>query len=108
MKKFPGAAIACALLATPALAGYKVEFKRDSGETNVVTLDGAGSATLANGQTVPCTYDEATLTMCFVAPDQKRCVTFAEAKEDPKVGDSVRYTADDGAQGTATVLEITP
>jgi hypothetical protein len=107
MKRALIAALACAFLAGPAFAGYKVEFKRDSGETNVVTLDGAGSATLADGQTIPYTYDEASLTLCFVAPDQKRCLTFAEAKADPKVGDKVRYTAQDGAQGTATVLEVT-
>jgi hypothetical protein len=108
MKKLLGAVLGAVLLATPAFAGYKVEFKRDSGETNVVTLDGAGTATLADGQAVPYTYDEATLTLCFVATDAKRCLTFAEAKAEPKVGDSVRYTAADGAQGTATILEITP
>lgn len=108
MKKFLGAALACALLVTPALAGYKVEFKRDSGEANVVVFDGAGSATLATGQTVPYTYDEATLTLCIAAPDRQRCLTFAEANPDPQAGDATRYTADDGAQGTATILEVTP
>ncbi len=108
MNKLIGAVVGALLLSTPALAGYKVEFKRDSGETNVVTLDGAGTATLADGQAVPYTYDEATLTLCFVAPDRKRCLAFAATSPEPKVGDQLRYTADDGAQGTATILEITP
>ena len=108
MKKLIGAVLGGLLLATPAMAaGYKVEFKRDSGETNVVALDGAGTATLADGLTVPYTYDEATLTLCFAAPDRKRCLTFAEVSPEPKAGDKLRYTADDGAQGTATILEVT-
>jgi YD repeat-containing protein len=107
MKKLLALVVASAMLATPALAAIKVEFKRDTGETQVVTLDGAGTATLPDGQTIPYTYDEASLTLCFTTPDQKRCVTFAEAKTEPKAGDTVRYTAADGAKGTATVLEVT-
>ena len=71
-------------------------------------FDGAGSATLATGETVPYTYDEATLTLCIAAPDRQRCLTFAEANPEPKAGDATRYTADDGAEGTATILEVTP
>lgn len=108
MKKILTAIASCLLVATPAFAGYKVEFKRDSGDTNVVVFDGAGSATLATGQTVPYTYDEATLTLCIAAPDRQRCLTFAQANPEPKAGDATRYTADDGAQGTATILEVTP
>jgi YD repeat-containing protein len=108
MKRLISAVLGGLLLATPAFAGYKVEFKRDSGETNVVTFDGAGSATLATGQTVPYTYDEATLTLCISAPDRQRCLTFAEANPEPKAGDVTRYTSDDSAEGSATILEITP
>lgn len=108
MKKLIGAALGALLLATPAFAGYKVEFKRDSGESNIVVFDGAGSATLATGQTVPYTYDDATLTLCIAAPDRQRCLTFAEANPEPKAGDATRYKADDGAEGTATILEVTP
>lgn len=88
-------------------ATTKVEFKRDSGESQVVSLDGAGTATLGDGTAIPYTYDEATTTMCFqVAADTQNCATFAEHIAEPTVGSTVRYTSSDGAEGTATVLEI--
>ena len=106
MKKLLMLAAFGAMIAAPASA-YTIEFKRDSGETNTVTLDGAGTATIADGTQVPYTYDEATLTMCFqVSADQKSCATFAEANPEPKVGDSVRYKSNDGAEGTATVIAL--
>ena len=93
-----------ALLATPAMAVTTIEFKRDTGETQVVTLDGAGGATLPDGTTLSYTYDPETNEMCFTAEGQDpRCVTFAESNPEPKVGDTVRYTSADGAEGTATV-----
>ncbi|RZO64033.1 MAG: hypothetical protein EVA70_08730 [Parvularculaceae bacterium] len=106
MRKLLMLAALGAFIAAPASA-MTIEFKRDSGQTNTVTLDGEGTATTADGMEVPYTYDEASLTMCFqVAADQKSCVTFAEVSDSPAVGDSVRYTASDGAEGTATILAL--
>ena len=105
MKKLISMALAGAMLCTPAFA-MTIEFKRDSGETQVVKLDGEGAATLADGTMVPYTYDAETKKMCFeVSAEQKPCVVFAEHSEAPMVGDTVRYKADDGAEGTATVIE---
>ena len=88
-------------------ASVTIEFKRDSGETQVVTVDGAGTATLPDGTSLPYSYDADALTMCFtVSAEQENCATFAERVAEPKVGDSVRYTASDGSEGTATVTEI--
>ena len=99
--------VAAAMVAAPAMAATTIEFKRDSGETAVVTLDD-GTATMADGTTLSYTYDPETLTMCFQAEGQDdRCVTFAEGNPEPMVGDAVRYKAGDGAEGTATVTAIT-
>ncbi len=107
MKKRLASVIAAAVAATPAFAAITtIEFKRDTGETQIVTLDGEGTATNAEGASFPYTYDEATLTLCFELPESKPCATFAEANDDPQVGDSVRYTAADGAEGTATITAI--
>ncbi|MBI1391536.1 MAG: hypothetical protein GC152_02230 [Alphaproteobacteria bacterium] len=108
MNKFL-AAVALTLIAGPALAASTtVEFKRDTGQVQVVTLDGAGGASLADGTALAYTYDEAAMKMCFIVEGMDpNCVVFAESVPDPKVGDSVRYTAADGAMGTATVTAIT-
>lgn len=107
MKKIILGACLAAFAAAPALAAKTtVEFKRDSGESVVVTLDGEGGATMADGATTTYTYDAEAMKMCFATPDGDNCATFAERKDAPKVGDSVRYTASDGAEGTATVIAI--
>ncbi|MEO1252706.1 MAG: hypothetical protein AAFW81_10210 [Pseudomonadota bacterium] len=99
---------ALSLLAVPAMAAKTtIEFKRDTGQSQVVTLDGEGTATTADGATLPYTYDAETNKMCFTLPDETvNCVTFAETVPEPKVGDAVRYTAADGAEGTATITAI--
>lgn len=109
MKKLISIACAAALVTGPAFAASTtIEFKRDSGEVQIVTLDGAGTATLADGTALPYTYDVDALTMCFVVGEgAENCATFDELVAEPKVGDSVRYTASDGAVGTATVVAIT-
>ncbi|MEM8772222.1 MAG: hypothetical protein AAGD92_11280 [Pseudomonadota bacterium] len=108
MKKFFLTAAVSLLAISPALAAKTtLEFKRDSGDVNVVTLDGKGGATLADGTATAYSYEAEANKMCFVTgPDTKACVVFAESVPEPKVGDAVRYTADDGAEGTVTVLAI--
>ncbi len=107
MKKILAAAAAAAFVVTPALAAKTtIEFKRDTGESQVIMLDGEGTATNAEGASFPYSYDEATMTMCFELPDSKPCVTFAESNDDPQVGDSVRYKNAEGAEGTATIKAI--
>ena len=108
MKKFICAAIATAIMTGSAMAAsVTIEFKRDTGEVQVVTVDGEGTATLPDGTTLPYTYDTETLTMCFtVSADTQNCATFAELVAEPKVGDTVRYTATDGGEGIATVTAI--
>lgn len=98
-----------ALMAAPAFAAtMTIEFARDSGESSVVTVDFEGTATTADGQTLPYTWNEESMTMCFqVAADAQNCATFAEAVAEPTVGSSVRYTASDGAEGTATITAMT-
>lgn len=106
MKKLITLAAIAAIIAAPASA-MTIEFKRDSGEAQTVTLDGAGTATTADGAQLPYTYDADSLTMCFqVSAEAKQCATFAEGNPEPSVGDSVRYTTNDGAEGTATVVAL--
>lgn len=101
-------AAATALMATSAMAAITtIEFKRDTGETVVVTLDGAGGATLADGAQTTYTYDADASKMCFATAEGDSCVVFETPSAEPKVGDSTRYTANDGAVGTATVTAIT-
>ncbi len=100
-------AAASALMATSALAATTtVEFKRDTGEVVVVTLDGEGGATLPDGAQTTYTYDAEAAKMCFATPEGDNCVVFAEHVPEPKAGDNVRYTAADGAEGTATVKSV--
>ena len=100
-------AAASALMATSALAATTtLEFKRDSGEVVVVKLDGEGGATLPDGAQTTYTYDAEASKMCFAMPEGDNCVVFAETVAEPKAGDSVRYTAADGAEGTATIKSI--
>ncbi len=100
-------AAACALTATSAMAATTtIEFKRDSGEVVVVTLDGEGGATRGDGAQAAYTYDAEAAKLCFAAPEGDHCVVFAEHLPEPQVGDAVRYTAADGAEGTATVTVI--
>ena len=108
MKKFVIAAIAggLALASTAFAASTTIEFKRDTGETNTVTLS-EGVATLADGTEGTFTWDAEAKKMCFAIGGQDTCVVFAEVNESPAVGDAVRYTAADGAEGTATVIAIT-
>ena len=68
-----------------------------------MTLDGEGGATLADGAQTTYTYDEETSKMCFATADGDNCAVFDTPAEEPKVGDSSRYTANDGAVGTATI-----
>ena len=108
MKKFLIATAVAFAAATPAVAATTIEFKRDSGETRVVTLDGEGSATTADGAAFSYTYDEAGNKMCFQpAEGDEMCATFETKIEEPAVGASTRYTASDGAQGTATITAVT-
>ncbi len=111
MKKLiVGAALA--FVAGPALADTHVEFKRDTGEANVVILKGEGVGTLGDG-TTPLTYtfDPEALKMCFTVGEQSTCVVFADHIPEPTVGDSTTYTVsggpNDGATGTATVTKVT-
>lgn len=107
MKKFV-AALAIALVAGPALADTTVEFKRDTGQVQVVTLKPEGAAALADGTAIGYTYDPETMTMCFVVEGMDpNCVVFDDHVPEPKVGDTTRYTAADGAKGTATVTAVT-
>lgn len=108
MKKLIAGLVALGVAASPAMAAKTtIEFKRDTGEVNVVTLDGAGGATLADGTAFSYNYDAETNTMCFVTgPEETTCIVFAEAVPEPKVGDNVRYKADDGGEGTATVMKV--
>lgn len=108
MKKFLLTA-AVTLLATGSALAAKttVEFKRDSGETNVVVLDGEGGAMLPNGAKTTYTYDADALKLCFATPDGDNCIVLAEQRpEGSGVGYSTRYTAADGAEGTATIIAI--
>lgn len=108
MKKWMIAAAASALFTMPAMAAKTtVEFERDSGQKQTVTLNGDGTASTADGVALQYSYDPEAMKMCFELPDATNsCVVYAESVPEPKVGDSVRYTADDGAEGTATVVAI--
>ncbi|MEO1014643.1 MAG: hypothetical protein AAFX08_05585 [Pseudomonadota bacterium] len=107
MKKLLVAA-ALAFVAGPALADTTVEFKRDTGEVNVVIMKGEGVAALPDGTPLTYTYDEEAMKMCFIVEGMDpNCVVFEDHIPEPKVGDTSRYTAADGALGTATVTAIT-
>lgn len=98
---------AAMLFATSAMAAKTtIEFKRDTGETVVVTLDGEGGATLADGAQTTYTYDAETAKMCFATAEGQSCAVFETPSAEPKVGDTSRYTADDGALGTATITAV--
>lgn len=108
MKTLIIGAAATALMATSAMAASTtIEFKRDTGEIVVVTLDGEGGATLADGAQTTYTYDAEATKMCFATPEGDSCAVFDSPPAEPAVGDSARYTADDGAVGTATIKAIT-
>jgi opacity protein-like surface antigen len=109
MKKLILGAGAALLSIAPAIAATTVvEFKRDSGEVFVVTFDGEGGASMADGTQMTYTFDTETGKMCFENPDATTtCIIYAEVLEEPKAGDSVRYKIDGSdIEGLATIKSL--
>ncbi len=109
MKKLLLGTAAALLSIAPAIAATTVvEFKRDTGEEFVVTFDGEGGASMADGTQMKYTYDTETGKMCFENPDATTtCVVYAEVLEEPKAGDSVRYKIEGSdVEGLATIKSI--
>ena len=109
-KLFLTSAAVAFFASAPAMAAVTtVEYVRDSSETFVVTLDGEGGASMADGTTMTYIFDAEANKMCFTAPDDTvTCVIYAESVPEPKVGDSVRYKIEGtDIEGTATITART-
>lgn len=111
MTRFLSAALAgLSLAAVPALAQtMTIEFAEADGTTAVWVFMEDGIAIGPDGMMATYTYDEAARTLCgeIEGGDPPRmCATFAEANEEPAVGDTSAYTTDAGTAGTATIIAI--
>ncbi|MDQ0464392.1 hypothetical protein QO010_002173 [Caulobacter ginsengisoli] len=96
------------LIASPALAASTtVEFAdKASGAKVVVTFDGAGMATGADGVAVPYTMDNDAKKLCSTYQDQPICITFKAIGTE--VGFTTPYTDDKGNSGVATITAVAP
>jgi hypothetical protein len=96
------------LIASPALASSTtVEFAdKASGNKIVVTFDGAGTATGADGSAVPYTLDNDAKKLCSTYMDQPVCITFKALGS--TVGFTTPYTDDKGNSGVATITAMEP
>ncbi|MEO0815827.1 MAG: hypothetical protein AAFX86_00840 [Pseudomonadota bacterium] len=108
MRKILALAAAGALFTAPALAAtMTVEFSPEGGEPVSITMADDGTYTDSNGTAGTYTWDAATQTLCGTSDAGTLCATFeGEATDEPAVGDTRAYSADNGSSGTATVTSI--
>ena len=107
MKKLLTIAAVAGLLISPAMAAMTLEFKRDTGEVNVITLNDDGTATLPDGSVVPFTYDAENEILCAdTGAAEQLCIDIDSDGTPPEVGSTARYKTNDGKEGTVTVISI--
>ncbi|MEL6661594.1 MAG: hypothetical protein AAFO57_03780 [Pseudomonadota bacterium] len=108
MRKLIALTVAGAALAAPALAAtMTVEFTPSEGEAVSITMSDDGTYTGSDGTAGTYTWDADSQTLCGTSDAGTLCATFeGEASDEPAVGDTRAYTADNGSSGTATVTAI--
>ncbi|WP_018998147.1 hypothetical protein [Hirschia maritima] len=106
MKKFIMATAVATFMSAPAFAAsMTIEFATEGEDKVTLTLNKEDGSVTAGDKTGSYTWDEASKTLCGDELVDNACVTFDEIVK--TAGSSTGYTRNDGAKGTATIVNVT-